>query len=68
MLFSRLDDKRYLHLHTFHFTDIISIDTHDDVRINMHIVPMRSKHKASDLLLMPLAVLDEAGIKPTQKA
>ena len=24
--------------HTFHFTNMISVDTHDDVRINMHIV------------------------------
>ena len=54
--------------HTFHFTNMISVDTHDDVRINIHIVLMRSKQKASDVFLMLLAVLDQARIKPTQKA
>ena len=54
--------------HTFHFTNMISVDTHADVRTNMHIVPLRSKHKASDLLLMLLPVLDQARIKPTHKA
>lgn len=53
---------------TFHFTNMISVDTHYDVRIDMHIVLMRSKHKASDLLLMLLAVIDQTRIKTTHKA